>query len=154
MVLLYTPFTPETKSLLAMYDFLQPLPLRFEVSSCWRLFPWIEMHVAFDDAVDLSRAGLSLWQWLEHQVLVLSKSFPLAPLKCATSFECVLRIVFCVFFPREARHGKVPLPCSGDGSCRMRAPPCTLCAQKRSHRAKLLRSVRTALCQDSGSGNS
>lgn len=45
VLMLYTPFPPETASIYAMQQFLQ-------------LFPWVEMHVAFDDAVDLSGATL------------------------------------------------------------------------------------------------
>lgn len=44
VLMLYTPFPPETASIFAMLQFLQ-------------LFPWVEMHVAYDDAVDLSRPG-------------------------------------------------------------------------------------------------
>eukprot|EP00913_Durusdinium_trenchii_P009120 g8572.t1 len=40
VMMLYTPFPPETASIYAMQQFL-------------KLFPWVEMHVAFNDALDL-----------------------------------------------------------------------------------------------------
>ncbi|CAJ1420804.1 unnamed protein product [Effrenium voratum] len=44
VLMLCTPSPPETSSICAMQQFLQ-------------LFPWVEMHLAFGDPVDLSRAG-------------------------------------------------------------------------------------------------
>lgn len=56
VLMLYTPFPPETTSMFAMLQFLQ-------------LFPWVEMHVAYDDAVDLSSPGAVERIRCEHQEL-------------------------------------------------------------------------------------
>lgn len=56
VLMLYTPFPPETTSIFAMLQFLQ-------------LFPWVEMHVAYDDAVDLSSPGAVERIRCEHQEL-------------------------------------------------------------------------------------
>eukprot|EP00435_Cladocopium_sp_Y103_P065052 s768_g26.t2 len=56
VLMLYMPFPPETASIFAMLQFLQ-------------LFPWLEMHVAYDDAVDLSSPGAVERIRCEHKEL-------------------------------------------------------------------------------------